>query len=299
MRLPSHRRRLLHNFSRPQQAAKLSCRASRKAGTGTEQGQGARSNPDRAHSHGSLLARSSPEQGLLQPSTSDSDGEDGARTDIVHYENLSVLQIVSARTQWLALFCLGLIGTAFVIESYEDVIERHVELSFFVPLVMGHGGNTGSQTVSSLIRALALGQVRWRDVVRVVATEAAAGGLIGTILGVGVLLLSTVWDQISGEVGTVVAMSMPVVSLWSNGIAALITLAAHKARLDPTMTAGPFMATVVDTSGLVLYLAIARAFIKGMDTNVEEASLESAQVVTSGLSGFANQLADILPHGPQ
>eukprot|EP00983_Pelagomonas_calceolata_P016866 531104-Pelagomonas_calceolata.AAC.3 len=113
--------RLLHNLSRPQQAA--SCRASRKAGTGPEgHGQGSaisstsqevHSNPDRAHGQGSLVARSAHEQGLLQPSTSDSDGEDGAGAAVVHYEDLSVLQIVSARTRWLALFCCGLIGTAF------------------------------------------------------------------------------------------------------------------------------------------------------------------------------------------
>ena len=90
-----------------------------------------------------------------------------------------MLDLARSRTGWLVAFCIGLLLAALVVEQFEDVLEGHVELSFFVPLIMGHGGNTGSQSVTTVIRALALKQVAPRDVVKVVIKEAGAGCMMG------------------------------------------------------------------------------------------------------------------------
>jgi cation transporter-like permease len=83
------------------------------------------------------------------------------------------------RTGWLIIFCIGLLLAALVVEEFEDILKNHVELSIFVPLIMGHGGNTGSQTVATVVRALALKQVTHMDIFRVVMKEAGAGCLMG------------------------------------------------------------------------------------------------------------------------
>lgn len=177
------------------------------------------------------------------------------------YGKLTVFTIVRKRGPWLAIFCVGLIAAAGIVEEFDDLIAKHVQLSFFVPLIMGHGGNTGSQATSACIRALALRQISFRQVIKVVAKESAAGAIMGTGIGLAILALSLVSNAFSAEVGTVVAISVPIVSLWSNGLGAFLTLASAKLKLDPAMTSAPLMTTIVDTSGLVIYFKIAQQVI--------------------------------------
>ncbi|GBF94353.1 magnesium transporter [Raphidocelis subcapitata] len=181
----------------------------------------------------------------------------------VDYSHVSVLGIARSRTGWLALFGAGLLFAALVVEQFEDVLEKHVELSFFVPLIMGHGGNTGSQAVTTVIRALALKQVSQRDAAKVVLKEAAAGGLMGGVIGLAILGFSCLLpgDGISTEVGATVAIALPLVSLWANGLGAALTLLADRLRLDPAVTSIPAATTVIDASGIYLYLSVARMLI--------------------------------------
>lgn len=180
------------------------------------------------------------------------------------YGKLSILDIARLRTGWLVVFCAGLLVAALVVEQFEDVLERHVELSFFVPLIMGHGGNSGSQSASSVIRALALRQVHaQRDATRVVLKEAGAGALMGALLGLAILAFSFAWPGISPSVGAVVAVALPVVSVLANSAGALLTIASDRLRFDPAVTAVPFMTTLVDSLGLVIYFYLAK-FILGI-----------------------------------
>jgi Mg/Co/Ni transporter MgtE len=123
---------------------------------------------------------------------------------------------------------------------------------------MGHGGNTGSQAVTSVIRALALKQITNRDIPRVVLKEAGAGCLMGALLGLAILAGSVAWDGISTEVGAAVAVALPLVSLWANGLGAFLTLLADRLKLDPAVTSVPAMTTLVDSTGLMLYFVVAR-----------------------------------------
>ena len=178
------------------------------------------------------------------------------------YGKQSIFEIARSRTGWLVAFCAGLLLAALVVEQFEDVLERHVELSFFVPLIMGHGGNTGSQAVTTVIRALALRQVHaQRDAWRVVLKEAGAGAMMGALLGLAILAFSFAWPGISPSVGAVVGVALPLVSLMANGLGAGLTLVADRLRLDPAVTAVPFMTTLVDSLGLVIYFYLAQTML--------------------------------------
>ncbi|GBF91501.1 magnesium transporter [Raphidocelis subcapitata] len=186
-------------------------------------------------------------------------GEDGPED--VDYARETILDIARSRTGWLVAFCIGLLLAALVVEQFEDVLEHHVELSFFVPLIMGHGGNTGSQSVTTVIRALALKQVTNKDVVRVVLKEAGAGCMMGAVLGLAILGFSCIWSGISTQVGATVAIALPLVSLWANGLGAFLTLLADRLKVDPAVTSVPLLMTIVDSTGLVLYFYIAQIML--------------------------------------
>jgi Mg/Co/Ni transporter MgtE len=139
-----------------------------------------------------------------------------------------------------------------------DILEQHVQLSLFMPLIMGHGGNTGAQACSAVLRALALRQVSWRDVTSVVSKEARAGVVMGALIGFLTLLAAVVWPAVSNQVGVVVAISLPIISLWANGLGALLTLACSRLHADPAVTAVPLMTTIVDCTGIVVYFYVAQ-----------------------------------------
>lgn len=177
------------------------------------------------------------------------------------YRQETVIELVRSRAGWLVFFCVGLLFAAFVVEEFEDLLEKNVQLSFFVPLIMGHGGNTGSQSVTTVIRALALQQVAYKDLFRVVAKEAASGCITGCLLGLFILAFAAIWSGISTKVGAVVAIALPIVSLWANGLGALLTLMAHRYGFDPAVTSVPFMTTIVDSTGLVIYFYLAKVML--------------------------------------
>jgi len=127
-----------------------------------------------------------------------------------NYAAKSTLDIVRERTGWLGAFCIGLVLAAGVVEGFDELIAKHVELSFFVPLIMGHGGNSGAQATCAVIRALALKQISFRNVGAVVAKEAAAGAAMGTAIGSVICLLSLLTHAVSPDVGLAVACALPV-----------------------------------------------------------------------------------------
>ena len=113
------------------------------------------------------------------------DLEDGGPSSprITDYKKESIFGMVKARCGWLTVFFVGLVLAAVVVERFEDLLTSEVELSYFVPLLIGHGGNTGSQSVATVIRAVALKQISPRDMLSVLFKEALAGVFMGAFLG--------------------------------------------------------------------------------------------------------------------
>lgn len=155
--------------------------------------------------------------------------------------------------------------TGYVLRHFEDELARVVALSFFVPLLIGTGGNAGSQTVSTIIRALALGEVRTTDVLRVMAKEVTTGLVIGVLLA-GIAFGRALMWGVGSDLAACVATTILVVCVWANLVGAVIPITAQKLRIDPTVVSGPLITTLVDASGLFIYLTIAQLMIAELAT---------------------------------
>ena len=173
------------------------------------------------------------------------------------YFDLSVVAISRKRVVWLLLLFLGGTLTSSVIGAFEDQLNQVLILSFFIPLLIGTGGNAGAQSVSTIIRALALHEVHWEDTFRVIYREFLIGLLVGSVLGVlGYLFVTLFWGA-SPSVSLVVAFTLPVICTWSNVVAGIVPILADKVGIDPTVISAPLITTVVDTTGLVIYFSLA------------------------------------------
>ncbi len=168
--------------------------------------------------------------------------------------------VIRKRFGWLFLLFIAGALTSLVLGFFEGDVRNLVTLALFVPLLIGTGGNAGSQTVITVVRGLAVGEIRLRDSGRVIAREVLTGAVLGVLLGIlafgGVSLAL-------GDVllGTAVAGSLVAVCAWSNLLGAGIPLAARAFRLDSAIVSTPFITTIVDATGLAIYFLIARVIL--------------------------------------
>jgi magnesium transporter len=172
------------------------------------------------------------------------------------YFVISQWKVVRSRVTWLILLFVAETLTGTVLRAFEDELAAVVALSFFVPLIIGTGGNAGSQTVSTIIRALALGEVRTSDVGRVVLREAITGLMLGILLATVAFFRAQMWG-VGADLGLCVAITILVVCVWANLVGSVIPIAAHALKIDPTVVSGPMITTLVDASGLFIYLTVA------------------------------------------
>jgi magnesium transporter len=160
--------------------------------------------------------------------------------------------------------------TATAMSSFEDEIARAVVLSLFVPLIISSGGNSGSQASTLIIRALALGEMRLKDWWRIARRELASGLVLGLVLGVVGLLRIVIWEQVShayGEhfirLGVAVALSVLGVVTFGTLAGSMLPLVLRRFGFDPASASAPFVATLVDVSGVVIYFTVASMLLRG------------------------------------
>ena len=179
-------------------------------------------------------------------------------------------KMVSKRAGWLSALFLGEMLTTSAMASFEGEIAKAVVLALFVPLIISSGGNSGSQASTLIVRALALGEVRLRDWWRVIRREVVAGVCLGSILGgIGfarVLLWSTAFHAY-GDHGTALAVTVAVsllgVVLWGTLVGSMLPLVLDRLGFDPASASAPFVATLVDVTGLLIYFTAASLLLKG------------------------------------
>jgi len=176
------------------------------------------------------------------------------------YFQLPMWRAVRSRITWLILLFVAETATGTVLRHFEDELAKVVALSFFIPLLIGTGGNAGSQTVSTVIRALALGEVRLRDAVRVVLKELSTGLLLGLLLGGIAFGRALLWG-VHMDLATCVGLTVLIVCAWANTVGALIPVGAQAVGIDPTVVSAPLITTLVDASGLFIYLSVAKLLI--------------------------------------
>ncbi|MEX2243221.1 MAG: magnesium transporter [Fimbriimonadaceae bacterium] len=185
--------------------------------------------------------------------------------DAESYMSLSVWQLAKRRLPWL--------GALFIAETLTGAVMRHygqgqsdlqiVPLMFFVPLIIGAGGNCGAQVTTTLTRSLAIGDVQSKDWLRVLRREVATAVLIGLTLGLLGFLRAYLGWSAGVELSLVVAISLPIVVLWASSVGSLLPLAAKRLGIDPAVMSAPFITTFVDATGLVIYFEIALRVLRG------------------------------------
>ena len=136
-----------------------------------------------------------------------------------------------------------------------------VVLAFFVPLLIGTGGNAGSQITSTIIRSLALREVDFRDFLEVVWHEIRAGVLLGVIMAIIAFGRALTWGT-GATLALAVSLSIFAIVVWANSVGAVLPLLAARLRIDPTVVSGPFMSTLVDATGLFIYFTVAKLILK-------------------------------------
>jgi magnesium transporter len=150
--------------------------------------------------------------------------------------------------------------TGTVLRHYQGETQKVVALSFFVPLLTGTGGNVGSQTVTTLVRAIALGEVRLRDVRWVVAKEVSVAAVMGLVMAAGAFGRAAIL-HVGRDMGVVVALTIFAICVWSATVAAVLPLVLRRLRVDPAVVSAPLITTVVDGTGLVIYFVIAKSVL--------------------------------------
>ncbi len=187
------------------------------------------------------------------------------------YVKTPFLQLIEKRAGWLVILFLGEMFTATAMSYFENEIERAVVLALFIPLVISSGGNSGSQAATLIIRAMALKELTVKDWWYVMRREVMSGLFLGVILGsIGFVRILT-WQLLKwydyGEhwllIGLTIFLSLIGIVLWGTLSGSMIPIILKKLKLDPATSSAPFVATMVDVTGLVIYFSIAALVLSG------------------------------------
>jgi magnesium transporter len=186
------------------------------------------------------------------------------------YMTLGYLELVKKRVVWLIVLFVSEMFTATAMGYYKHEIEKAVILALFIPLIISSGGNTGSQASTLIIRAIALGEIRLRDWWKVLLREISVGAALGFVLGILGLLRVVLspdrelhYTQHYVTVGLTVAFSVLGVVMWGTICGSMLPFLLKRLKLDPATASAPFVATLVDVTGLVIYFTAASLLLSG------------------------------------
>lgn len=173
------------------------------------------------------------------------------------YRLASVPLLVRKRVGWLLLLFIAQGYTGTVLQNFEGELAAVVALSFFIPLLIGTGGNVGSQTVTLVVRAMALGEIAMRDLFWLVFKELRVGLIMGLVMGVAAI--GQAWFLgVSSDIATAVSITVIAICVWAATVAAALPLILRRLGVDPAVVSAPLISTLVDGTGLIIYFEIAR-----------------------------------------
>jgi magnesium transporter len=187
------------------------------------------------------------------------------------YLDISIVKLVKKRAGWLVLLFLGEMLTATAMQYFQKEIEAATVLALFIPLIMSSGGNSGSQASTLIIQAMALGELTFTDWWRVMRRELISGLILGVILGSIGFFRIILWQQLHifdyGHywqlVGVTIFFSLIGIVLWGSLMGSMLPLILKRLKLDPAASSAPFVATLVDVTGIVIYFSVAFIFLQG------------------------------------
>jgi magnesium transporter len=198
---------------------------------------------------------------LEEEATEDIERLGGSQPLEVPYLRATPLLLFRKRIVWLLVLFFAQFFTVTIQEHYSNILEEVILLSAFIPILIGTGGNVGSQTVSTLIRAMAVGEVRPAHILRVVGKEALTGLALGVVMGTLMFLRADFSAGSSVEIGLTVGVTVLVLTIWAASVGAIIPIVLSKLKMDPAVVSAPFISSFVDGTGLIIYFTLARFFL--------------------------------------
>ena len=188
------------------------------------------------------------------------------------YLDIPLLKLFRKRIGWLVVLFLGEMLTATAMGYFEDEIAKAVVLALFVPLIISSGGNSGSQASTLIIQAMAIGEISISDWWRVLRREIISGLLLGSVLGLIGFIRVAVWHSIIPDIygqhwmmiASTVGFSLIGVVLWGTFCGSMLPILLKRLGADPAVSSAPFVATLVDVTGLIIYFSFAYLFLQGL-----------------------------------
>ena len=188
------------------------------------------------------------------------------------YLEIPIFKLFKKRVVWLIVLLLGEMLTATALGYYEAEIQRAVILTLFIPLIISSGGNSGSQASTLIIQAMAVGEIKMRDWWNVMRREIISGLLLGSVLGVIGFARVVIWSQFFPDtygphylfVGAAVGFSLVGVVLQGTLTGSMLPIILKRMGADPAVSSAPFVATIVDVTGLIIYFSFAFLFLEGL-----------------------------------
>lgn len=177
----------------------------------------------------------------------------------VHYMAASVARVARARVVWLLLLVGAAALTVTVLAAFEGTLDGNAQVAFFIPLLIGTGGNVGAQAATTAVRALAVGEVRTNDVLRVAWRECRVGVLLGLMLAAVAMVIAALF--VGQELAIAVGIALIAVCTWAAIIGATMPLLARRVGIDPAVVSAPLVTTLVDATGLIFYFWVAIAIL--------------------------------------
>jgi magnesium transporter len=198
---------------------------------------------------------------LEEEATEDIERLGGSSPLVVSYMRASPLMLFRARIVWLLVLFAAQFVTVIIQEHYESILQEVVMLAVFIPILIGTGGNVGSQTVSTVIRAMAVGEAQPRHIFRIVSKEALTGLSLGLVLGL--LMYGRALLTGSGDTSFAMTVGFTIVALttWAATVGATIPIVMQRLRVDPAVVSAPFISSFVDGTGLIIYFTLARVLM--------------------------------------
>jgi magnesium transporter len=187
------------------------------------------------------------------------------------YLEMPLISLFKKRVVWLVVLFFGELLTATAMAYFEEEIAKAVVLALFVPLIISSGGNSGSQASTLIIQAMAVGEITLKDWWRVMRREILSGLLLGSVLGLIGFLRIFIWHSIVPNVygahwmllGITVGVTLMGVVLWGTLCGSMLPLILKRLGADPAVSSAPFVATLVDVTGLVMYFSVAFLLLTG------------------------------------
>ena len=175
------------------------------------------------------------------------------------YLRASPLLLFRKRIVWLLVLFMAQFVTLEVYDHYKGILQEQLILAMFVPILIGTGGNVGSQTVTTIIRAMAVGEAAPRHFARILGKEVLTAAALGTVMGVLMFARGAIKD--GEQFGLTVGLTVGVLIMWAAIVGAMLPLALSKLRVDPAVVSAPFISSFVDATGLVIYFTLAQAIL--------------------------------------